>query len=407
MLLMLCEILPAEGLDGKVMCGYQGWFRVPADGTNTDWHHYARGKTFEPGNCAIELWPDVRELPAEDRVPTEFRHPDGSVAEVFSSVRASTLNLHFQWMQDYGIDGIFLQRFAVTTRDPRYRKPMDTVLENCRAAAQNTGRCWSLMYDLTGINPGEIKSVIEDWKRLQEQFQFTNAKTSSAYLRHRGKPLVALWGLGFNDRAPMLEEWRDLLHFFKNEAAPGGCSVMLGVPTFWRTLNRDAIANPALHDLMAQADVISPWTIGRYHSPESAADYVSKTVREDVEWCRKHQLDYLPVAYPGFSWHNLSASRGQTEPFNPVPRLGGRFLWSQFLQFHRAGARMQYVAMFDELDEATAIFKCRSDPPVGKSPFLSEPELPNDHYLWLTGAAGRLLRGELKAETDDLPLRGK
>ncbi|MEY4483515.1 MAG: hypothetical protein RL693_967 [Verrucomicrobiota bacterium] len=407
LLLTLCGKTHGEGLNGKVMCGYQGWFRVPADGTNTGWHHYSPGKTFEPGACSIELWPDVRELPAQDRVPTEFRHPDGSVAEVFSAVRASTTDLHFQWMRDYGIDGVFLQRFAVTTRDPRYRKPMDTVLEHCRTAAQSTGRCWSLMYDLTGIKPGEIKIVIEDWKRLQELFRFTDGAGNSAYLKHRGKPLVALWGLGFNDRAPMLDEWRELIRFFKNEAAPGGCSVMLGVPAFWRTLNRDAIADPALHELMAMADVVSPWTIGRYHSPESVTAFVHKTVREDIVWCQQHQLDYLPVAYPGFSWHNLSASRGQSAPFNPVPRLGGRFLWSQFLQFHEAGAKMQYVAMFDEMDEGTAIFKCRHDPPTGKSPFLAEPEIPNDHYLWLTGAAGRLLRGEIKAEANELPLRKK
>lgn len=407
LLLPLCAKTQAAGLDGKVMCGYQGWFRVPSDGTNTGWHHYSPAQTFAPGMCAIELWPDVRELPSEDRVPTEFKHPDGSMAEVFSSVRSSTVNLHFQWMRDYGIDGVFLQRFAVETRDPRYRKPMDTLLEACRVAAQNTGRCWSLMYDLSGIKPGEIKIVIEDWRRLQEQFYLTDAVANSAYLRHRGKPLVALWGLGFNDRAPMLDEWRELIRFFKNEAAADGCTVMLGIPAFWRTLDRDAIADPALHELMACADVVSPWTVGRYNSPENVVAYASKTLSADLAWCREHQLDYMPVAFPGFSWHNLSASRGKTEPFNAIPRLGGRLLWSQFRQFHKAGVRMQYVAMFDELDEATAIFKCRNDPPAGKSPFLSEPDLPNDHYLWLTGEAGRLLRGEMKTETDDLPHREK
>lgn len=407
LLLTLCTNLQAEGLTGKVMCGYQGWFRAPADGTNTGWYHYASGKTFEPGTCSIELWPDVRELPAEDRIPTGFQHADGSVAEVFSSVKESTTDLHFKWMRDYGIDGVFLQRFAVTTRDPRYRQPMDTVLDHCRTAAQKNGRCWSLMYDLTGIKPGEIKRVIEDWKRLQEQFQLTEEKKDSSYLRHRGKPLVALWGLGFNDRAPMLDEWRELIRFFKTEAAPGGCSVMLGVPTFWRTLNRDAIADPVLHELMTQADVVSPWTVGRYHSPESAASYIHKTVIEDVDWCRNHQLDYLPVAFPGFSWHNLSARRSQTAPFNAVPRLAGRFFWSQILQYHRAGAKMQYVAMFDELDEGTAILKWDQNPPGGSSPFLNETEIPNDHYLWLTGAAGRLHRGTLKAESDDLPPRDK
>jgi hypothetical protein len=55
---------------------------------------------------------------------------------------------------------------------------------------------------------------------------------------------------------------------------------------------------------------------------------------------------------------------------------------------------MIYVAMFDEVDEGTAIFKCTNGPPVGANRFLTYEGLPNDHYLWLTGEGGRLLRGE-------------
>ena len=58
---------------------------------------------------------------------------------------------------------------------------------------------------------------------------------------------------------------------------------------------------------------------------------------------------------------------------------------------------MLYVAMFDELDEGTAIFKTTNTPPVGESPFLKEPELQSDHYLWLTGQVGKMLRGQLPA----------
>jgi hypothetical protein len=53
---------------------------------------------------------------------------------------------------------------------------------------------------------------------------------------------------------------------------------------------------------------------------------------------------------------------------------------------------MAYVAMFDEVDEGTAIFKCTNDPPVGR--FCTYEGLSSDHYLKLTGLAGRLLRGE-------------
>ena len=67
---------------------------------------------------------------------------------------------------------------------------------------------------------------------------------------------------------------------------------------------------------------------------------------------------------------------------------------------------MIYVAMFDEVDEGTAIFKCTNNPPVGSSPFLTYEGLPSDHYLWLTGEGGRLLRGE-RPLLDTMPERPK
>ena len=101
-------------------------------------------------------------------------------------------------------------------------------------------------------------------------------------------------------------------------------------------------------------------------------------------------MDYLPVVFPGFSWHNLKPA----DPLNKIPRLKGEFLWGQFVAAKKAGASMIYVAMFDEVDEGTAIFKCTNNPPVGENKFLTYEDLPTDHYLWLTGEAGRMLRGE-------------
>ena len=400
--LLLCRSLHAGGLDGKVMCGYQGWFRVPDDGSGGGWHHYAPGGKFEPGSCHIDLWPDVRELPAAERFATPFKHPDGTVAEVFSSVRPAVVALHFKWMRDYGIDGIFLQRFAGTTRNERARQTMDGILDACRKSAQETGRSWVLMYDLSGVTKDASQIIIADWKRLEAQFHLTDAVQNPAYLRHREKPLVALWGCGFNDRPPMLDDWRTMVRFFKEEAK---CSLMLGVPAYWRTLDRDTIADPELHQLIAEADVLSPWNVGRYDSPEAAARHADQTTAADLTWCEERKLDCLPVAFPGFSWHNLSASRGREQKVDAIPRRGGRFLWSQVSGFHKAGARSLYLAMFDELDEGTAIFKVREDPPVGKSLFVAEPDVPGDHYLWLTGKAGELLRGKLTGS--EMPARKK
>ena len=400
-----CCAAGAEGLQGKVMCGYQGWFRTPSDGNNNGWHHYANGKTFEAGTCSIELWPDVRELPAANRVATPFKHPDGSAAEVYNSTDKAAIDLHFAWMKEYRIDGVFLQRFATTTRDPRFRDPMDKVLVNVRTAAQSTAREWALMYDLTGLKPGQMDTVINDWKKLRQEMAVADTKKDGASLKHRGTPLVALWGLGLNDREPMLDEWQKLIAFLKDDPQFGGCSIMIGVPTYWRTLNRDAIKDPKLHEIIATADVVSPWMVGRQNAPKRIEAFAKDTMTADIAWCKEKKLDYLPVAFPGFSWHNLSKRRGKEAPLNAIPRLGGQFLWSQVRSYKEAGADMLYIAMFDELDEGTAIYKVRQDPPATpETPFVAEPEVPGDHYLWLTGEAGRVFRGELKP-IEALPFR--
>ena len=402
----LCSsVMAVEGLEGKVMCGYQGWFRVPADDAGGHWRHYTAGPTFEPGKCSIDLWPDVRELPAADRIDTPFRHADGSVAQVYSAPRAATVDLHFRWMQQYGIDGVFVQRFPTDTRDHRHRQTMDTLLAHCQQAAHKYGRRWVLMYDLSGMQPGTFDQVKDDWRHLQQTLKVADQQADPAYLAHRDKPLVALWGLGFNDRPAQLDAWRSLIEFFNREAIEGGCSVMVGVPTYWRTLDRDTIADARLHEVMALADVVSPWTVGRYRTPEQARQHSQRIVPEDLAWCEERKLDYLPVAFPGFSWHNLMQQRGNQSPVQEIPRLGGEFFWAQVASNYQQGVRMQYVAMFDELDEGTAIFKCRSDSPVGDSPFASEPDVPGDHYLWLTGQTGRLLRGELPGPPDEMPRR--
>jgi len=226
--------------------------------------------------------------------------------------------------------------------------------------------------------------VIDDWEMLRATMRIGE---DPAYLRHGGKPLVAVWGVGFrDDRRYTLTECQALVEFLKAH----GCSVMLGVPSWWRELKRDALPDPTLHNVLKLADVISPWTPGRYRNPKEVAHHSETLWKPDIAWCRKRSMEYLPVVFPGFSWHNMKPEA----KFDQIPRLKGRFLWSQFVAAKDAGTTMVYVAMFDEVDEGTAIFKCASEPPVGAHPFLAYEGLPSDHYLWLTGEAGKLLRGQ-------------
>ena len=287
-------------------------------------------------------------------------------------------------MQDYGIDGAFVQRFIADLRDPRGLRHNNTVLGHCREGAHQSGRAYAVMYDLSGLGAGRIDRVIEDWRELRKRL---DPAKDAAYLRHRGRPVVAVWGIGFNDkRAYTLAECRQLVEFLKAD----GCTVMLGIPTYWRELKGDALPDPALHEVLKLADVISPWTVGRYRDLKGVQRHQDKLLKPDIAWCREHGLDYLPVAFPGFSWHNMKGGA-----LNDIPRLGGRFLWAQFAAAERAGAGMMYVAMFDEVDEGTAIFKVTDTVPAqGGSAFVGLEGVPGDHYLRLTGRAGKMLRGE-------------
>ena len=67
---------------------------------------------------------------------------------------------------------------------------------------------------------------------------------------------------------------------------------------------------------------------------------------------------------------------------------------------------MLYVAMFDEVDEGTAILKASKNPPVGLSHFVTyENNIANDYYLYLTGYAGKMLRKQVSfTETVPAPI---
>jgi hypothetical protein len=259
------------------------------------------------------------------------------------------------------------------------------VLAHSREGAHQAGRAYAVMYDLSGLRAGRMSEVMDDWRALRERL---NLAKDTAYLRHRGKPVVAVWGIGFSDgRAYTLAECRQLVEFLKAD----GCTVMLGVPTYWRELKNDAAPDPALHELLQLADIVSPWTVTRYRDIPGVQRHAEKLLAPDLAWCRSHGLDYLPVVFPGFSWHNMKGA-----PLADIPRQGGRFLWAQFAAAKRAGAGMIYVAMFDEVDEGTAIFKCTDTvPPQDGSAFLSLEGLPSDHYLRLTGRGAKMLRGEI------------
>lgn len=374
-----------KSIKNLVMAGYQGWFNTPEDGAGLGWKHFEKEKEFKPGKCTIDLWPDVSEY--EKTYETAFKLPDETPAKVFSSYDASTTDLHFKWMKQYGIDGVFMQRFVVSIRNQKGKDNYNKILNNAVLSAEKYDRAICLMYDLSGMEAGEEDILIRDWKELCEKYKLVS-RNNNHYVYHHGKPLVAVWGIGFNDRRKYgYEQVKKIIDFLKSE----GCSILVGVPTHWRTLTIDAVSDTRLLELVKQADIVHPWLVGRFDN--NTYEPYRKSIEEDIKWCKANGKDYMPVLFPGFSWHNMK----KDAPQNMIPRLGGRFFWKQVKGAVDAGAESLYLAMFDEIDEGTAFFKCTNTPPVGESSFITyEGEAP-DHYLWLAGEAAKYLRGELRS----------
>jgi hypothetical protein len=383
-------------LTGKVMCGYQGWFGAQGDGGGRGWTHWAGRNGFTPGSCCIDLWPDVSELSPDERYATPFKLADGSAAEVFSPFIRKTVLRHFQWMKECGIDGVFVQRFITDVSNPRGARHFNVVLDHCREGANLYGRTYAVMYDLSGLGGGQMQRVMDDWKALVDHMKITS---DPAYVHHGGKPVVVVWGFGFSDgRKYTPKEGLELVHFLKDDPHYGGCTVMLGVPTYWRTLERDCVNDETMHELILKADIVSPWTVGRYTTPVQATQYITGTMTQDLQWCKDKNKEFMPVVFPGFSWHNMN----QRSRLDQIPRLKGQFLWKQFVEAKKAGATMAYQAMFDEVNEGTAIFKCTNNPPVGASSFVTYEGLPSDFYLKLVGHASLMLSGKVPV-SDEVP----
>ena len=169
------------------------------------------------------MWPDVSEY--EQTYPTGLKNADGSAARFFSSADKSTIDLHFKWMKEYGIDGVFMQRFFCNTRSSSSRSATTKVLKNAFEAESKNERAITVMYDLSGLKASgeDCSSIMEVWKYLVDSLKVTNQQGAKTYLYHNNKPLVTIWGVGFPDRPYNIQKigLERLIDFLKNDPVYG------------------------------------------------------------------------------------------------------------------------------------------------------------------------------------------
>jgi hypothetical protein len=385
----------------KVLCGYQGWFRAPGDGTRAGWRHWSHPRDLGPATISVEMWPDMTEFSKEEKFPAPgFTHPDGTQAYLFSSAQPKTVQRHFEWMAKYGIDGVLVQRFVIGLDDPGLgsgnlrsargpaaralagrRRASAIVLNAARAAANRTGRVFAVEYDMSGTPTDRLyERLLSDWKFLVDDMKIT---ADPRYLHHDGKPVLAIFGF-FSERfgASLANS---IIDFFKNDPKYRACLIG-GCQWWWRTEK-----DPDWAKAFRRFDVISPWNVGNYTKEGGRACAATGSWGADVQEARHAGMLYMPVIYPGSRWDNLKQKRDVS-----IPRLGGDFFWRQFVTAADLGIDLAKVAMFDEVDEGTAIFKVTNTPPI-QGRFLTFEDKPSDWYLRLTGEGTKMLRKERPA----------
>lgn len=377
---------------GKTMFGYQGWFSHPeAPKPGNYWRHWGDLSTTNIEGLTVDMYPDLREYGEDEKFDTAYTLPNGQPAPVFSSVHPRTVERHMKWVRDYNIDGVFQQRFLSDIEGRHGRSVCDQVIRNTKAGCDKFGRVFAVMYDGSGRS-NIAEDVKKDWMHLVDEVGIFG----DSYLHHNGKPLVALWGFT-RSKTTTPEALSELIDWFHHGAPEKyRASVKLGVfDRFYK--------NTAYAEVLKKADVLSPWYVGRYANRAAYEAFLVEYIAPAKKWCDEQDILFVPVLYPGFSWNNL---RNGGDPKNREPRDGGDFYWMQSYGALKLGAESIYIAMLDEVDESTAMFKtsenaCMS-PVEGFWLDLDADgyKLPSDWYLRCAGKTAAIVRGDLSNSPD-------
>ena len=352
----------------KTVSGYQAWFRT--GGKNDGWAHFSHGDAEangtrwpRPNRVSVDYYPDVSEYADSVLAQTGFADlGDGRKAKLFNSLETNVIDTHFDWMKKYGIDGAAVQRFVgeLTSRT----MSNSSLLVKIKNAAEAHNRIFFVMYDISGGNAGYAEDMKFDWAyNVEKAYELLN---SPAYATVNGKPVVCIWGLGVGGRPTT--DYQKIVDFFRSR----DLFIILGVDENWR-------AQTQYIDIYKQADMISPWYVGRTGNTNNYAK-----LEEDLAYCNLNNLKYYPVIWSGFSW----AVWNNGAP-NQIPRNGGQFLWSQAYRLKQLGFDAAYIAMFDEYDEGTGIMKTASD----------YFDIPTDQYFVTASADGYWLSSDFQLRT--------
>jgi hypothetical protein len=406
-----------------VLAGYQGWFATPANSNIKRWYHWCKRDEPKPGgSTSFELYPDLSQYQAGDLYQTGYADlHGGGKSLLYDSDRDGVVDLHFQWMKEYGLDGIALQRFVGSLKNRKLRNWRNSTAIRVRNFSVTAGKSFYIMYDITRYKKKLARTILKDVKKILKK----NLKLldSPGYARQnrrnedKKRPVIAIWGLGFNHIQVSKEEAIRLIRELKESY---GCYVAGGVPYYWRTGEKDS--KPGWLDVYKLFDMLIPWSVGRYHRIHELDEHFDRFWKPDKEFCDAEEIDLQRVIYPGFAWSNLKETieREQEKSFsrhlsatadapqNQVPRLAGKFFWRQAYHAARLGTGA-FIAMFDEFDEGTAIARAaKNQKGIPSNQYFLTLDadgtpLSSDFYLRLAAEATKMIKG-LRPLTEEIPV---
>lgn len=386
---------PASEFKGKSFAGYQIWHR--AGNAASDWVHWSYGKIPAAGlgvNVNVVSFPDLSEYPDSVLYPTKFKNlGNGRAAKLYNSSDKAIIDRQMGWVKKCELDGVAIQRFVGSIGKSVTITPQSH-LTNVKNAAEANNRLFYICYDLNGSDASIVERIQLDWVYEIEQIR---ALTSSPnYATVNGKPVVEMWGIGYNIGADK-QQCLDMIQFFQDR----GCYVIGGTPRGWRT-NTDAMADYT--DVYKALDAVSPWTVGVYNTPGGATSYLNSYMIADKAFCDLNGMDYLPVVFPGSgNWLSADSSFSQTD------RKGGNLLWQQALNAKSIGLTGVYYAMLDEFEEGTNLINGAVDYfdiPTNEyfETFAKDGVwTSSDYYLRLAATAAKMLRGDI-LKTTEIPI---
>jgi hypothetical protein len=262
-------------------------------------------------------------------------------------------------------------------------------------ASEKYGKLFYMTYCIDFQWDGSGDNFIRAFKRDIINLEELGVLTSPNHAQVNGKPLI---GFGFAEHA----EWQhpEAMYTIIRWVKDRGYAVK-GFP-----MNNDWARSTGLRrDIVLMFDMVSPWTVGRFSSKSDMERWYRRYLEPDIAFGREHNIKVLPPIWSGGGgWSNLG-NAGKPDPYS---RRAGQFFWDQaYLLKKNYDIDTVLIAVLDEVDESTAIYKTAVDYfdiPTDNY-FLTNASsgwwLSSDFYLRTVGALLEMMRGT-RALTPDI-----